>query len=93
MRLTLQIAAGVFVGTVTAQFVIDEWHSRREQAIAAERQAATAEAERVREQQLGRIQEMFRQQGRPNHPVPGQRPPGRPALPDSRPNVDGGPAP
>jgi hypothetical protein len=64
MKPILQIIAGVFLGTLAAQWVLDEWRGyRHRQERELERQK-TEEADRVREQQLRHIQEMFQRQGR-----------------------------
>ena len=67
MKLILQIALGVFLGTLTSQLFIDRWHSYRE-AIAKETiEHDQAEQEKVRSEQGERIRAMLLQ-GRQSNP-------------------------
>ena len=61
MKLILQIALGVFLGTLASQLIIDNWHvyqeSRAQETVARVR----AEQEKVRLEQGQRIRDMLLQ--------------------------------
>jgi hypothetical protein len=59
MKLILQIALGVFIGTLTAQLTVDCWHSYRESTVEEESKKQHAEREKARLEQAQRIREMF----------------------------------
>ncbi|AEF99071.1 hypothetical protein [Methylomonas methanica] len=55
MKLMLQIAFGVFLGTLGAQIVVDVWHTRQEQRAKQIAEQRIAEQEKVRREQGERI--------------------------------------
>ncbi len=55
MKLMLQIAFGVFLGTLGAQIVVDIWHARQEQRAKQVTDQRNAEQEKARREQGERI--------------------------------------
>lgn len=59
MKLMLQIAFGVFLGTLGAQVVVDLWHSRQELHAKQLAEQRIAEQEKVRREQGERIRQLL----------------------------------
>lgn len=55
MKLMLQIAVGVFLGSLGARIVADTWHSRQEESAKQVAEQRHAEQEKARRQQGERI--------------------------------------
>lgn len=51
MRLILQIALGVFLGTLTAQLTIDRWHAHQEKTRALETEKLRLKQDNIRKEQ------------------------------------------
>lgn len=68
MRLILQIALGVFLGTLVSQLTIDGWHTRQEYAAQEAVEKNRAEHERVRLQQGEHIRALLLQSRQSNTP-------------------------
>lgn len=66
MKLVLQIALGVFLGTLISQFAIDGWQTRKEGIAKKAEEKLRAEQERVRLEQSERIRALL-MQGRQGH--------------------------
>jgi hypothetical protein len=61
VKLILQIAFGVFLGTLMAQFVIDSWHSHQEQINKHELEKASAERDKIRKEKGDYIRNLILQ--------------------------------
>lgn len=75
MKLIIQIALGVFLGTITAQLSIDSWRNYQDFLAKEELKKQQAEQEKVRLEQAQRIREMF-QQSQKNNPTKNKPPEG-----------------
>ncbi|MDD2660856.1 MAG: hypothetical protein PHY54_14455 [Methylococcales bacterium] len=66
MKLILQIAVGVFLGTLASQFAIDGWRARQEGVAKEAAEKLRAEQEKTRLEQGQRIRSLLlqRRQGR-----------------------------
>ena len=51
MKLTLQIAIGVFLGTLSSQLIIDTWRSNQTNIAKQKEERVRAEQEKVRQEQ------------------------------------------
>lgn len=69
MKLVLQIALGVFLGTLASQFIIDSWHTYQQDL-------AKAASEKVRLEQNERIRALFMRGGQGNTSGIGKPPAG-----------------
>ena len=61
MKLILQIALGVFLGTLVSQLAIDVWHAQQESIAKQATEKLQAEQERVRIEQGERIRALLLQ--------------------------------
>lgn len=61
MKLTLQIALGVFLGSLASQLTIDSWRIRQEDIAKAATEKLRADQERVRREQGERIRALLLQ--------------------------------
>ena len=68
MKLILQIALGVFLGTLASQLTIDGWHTRQEGIAKEAAEKLRAEQERVRLEQGERIRALLLQGRQGNTP-------------------------
>ncbi|MCX7097973.1 MAG: hypothetical protein NTV43_08735 [Methylococcales bacterium] len=59
MKLVLQIALGVFLGTLASQFVMDGWHKHQANIIQAATEQRLAEQEKTRLEQADSIRTLF----------------------------------
>lgn len=59
MKLIIQIAFGVFLGTVTAQITVDSWHQFQEKKEKEQAQKQLYQLEKARLEQADRIRAMF----------------------------------
>jgi hypothetical protein len=59
MKLIVQIALGVFMGSVTAQITLDKWHNYQEQSGKEQALKQGFENEKARLEQADRIRAMF----------------------------------
>jgi hypothetical protein len=59
MKLIVKIALGVFIGSVSAQITMDNWHNFLEQKDKALALKQESETEKVRLEQADRIRAMF----------------------------------
>jgi hypothetical protein len=75
MKLVLQIAIGVFLGTLGSQFVVDTWRSRQDQAAKAASEKIEAEKTRMRQELSERIRTLL-MRGRQDNPDQPHIPPG-----------------
>lgn len=75
MKLILQIAFGVFLGTLVSQLTIDGWHTRQEHIAKEEAEKNRAEQERVRLQQGEHIRALLLQSRQSNTPPDTSRSP------------------
>ncbi len=71
MKLILQIALGVFLGTLTSQLFIDSWHSYQKTIAKETIERNQAEQEKVRSEQGERIRTMLLQGRQSNRPLDG----------------------
>ncbi|MGZ4981506.1 MAG: hypothetical protein ACXWAB_08680 [Methylobacter sp.] len=76
MKLTLQIALGVFLGTLASQFTIDGWRTHQEGIAKEAAEKLQAEQERVRTEQGERIRALLLQGRQGNTPDAGKPPTG-----------------
>jgi hypothetical protein len=67
MKLILQIALGVFLGTLTSQLIVDSWHSYQKTIAKETIVRDQVEQEKVRSEQVERIRAMLLQ-GRQSNP-------------------------
>ncbi|QJD29120.1 hypothetical protein [Methylococcus geothermalis] len=75
MKLVLQIAIGVFLGTLASQLAVETWRSRQEQAARAASEKIEAEKARTRQELSERIRSLL-MRGRGDGPSPTTMPPG-----------------
>jgi len=61
MKLTLQIALGVFWGTLSSQLIIDTWRSNQTNIAKQKEERVRAEQEKVRQEQGERIRALLLQ--------------------------------
>jgi len=61
MKLTLQIALGVFLGTLSSQLIIDTWRSNQTNIAKQKEERVRAEQEKVRQEQGERIRALLLQ--------------------------------
>lgn len=61
MKLVLQIALGVFLGSLASQFTCDAWRVRQENIAKEAEKKLRAERDRVREQQAEKIRALLQQ--------------------------------
>ncbi|MGZ5013235.1 MAG: hypothetical protein ACXV7E_04360 [Methylobacter sp.] len=80
MKLILQIALGVFLGTLVSQLTIDGWHTHREGIAKAAAEKLRAEQERIRIEQGQHIRALLLQGRQGNTPDVSKPPIG--SLPD-----------
>lgn len=66
MKLILQIALGVFLGTLASQFAIDNWYARQESITKEATEKLRAEQEKVRLKQGERIRALLLQRRQDN---------------------------
>jgi hypothetical protein len=59
VKLTLQIAFGVFLGSLASQLVIDGWHSRQEEIAKADMEKLRADQEKIRREQGERVRALL----------------------------------
>lgn len=76
MKLILQIALGVFLGTLAAQFTIDSWHDRQEGIAKGAAEKLRSKQEKVRMEQGERIRNLLLQSRKGNAPGPRNPPAG-----------------
>ncbi len=74
MKLTLQIALGVFLGTLASQLTFDGWHTHQEGIAKEAAEKLQAEQERVRLEQGERIRALL-MQGRQGNTSGASKPP------------------
>lgn len=84
MKLTLQIALGVFLGTLAAQLSIDSWHNYRQAIANQETEKRRADQERARLEQAERIRALLLQ-GRSGKKAPNASNPAAGFVPDDAP--------
>ena len=80
MKLILQIALGVFLGSMAAQLTIDGWHTSQEGIAKEAAEKIRAEQEKVRREQGERIRTLLLQGRQAN--VPGTSKPPTGFVPD-----------
>ncbi len=61
MKLTLQIAIGVFLGTLSSQLLIDAWRSNQINIAKQKEELVRVEQEKVRQEQGDRIRALLLQ--------------------------------
>jgi hypothetical protein len=61
MKLVLQIALGVFLGTLSSQLLLDSWHSHQENIAKASAEKIRAEQQKARMEQGERIRNLILQ--------------------------------
>ncbi len=71
MKLIIQIAFGVFLGTLSSQFVFDSWHTYKENIVKEVAEKLLAKQEKVRLEQNERIRSLFLQGRQGNAPPAG----------------------
>jgi len=73
MKLIFQIALGVFLGTLSSQFVFDSWHRYQESIAKETAEKIRAEQEKVRFEQGERVRALILQsrQANTNKPAAG----------------------
>jgi hypothetical protein len=76
MKLILQIALGVFLGTLASQLTIDGWRTRQEGITKAAAEKLHVEQEKVRMEQGERIRALLMQGRRGNTPGASKPPTG-----------------
>lgn len=76
MKLIIQIAIGVFLGTLTSQFAIDTWHKYQENIAKSAADKQQAEQNKARLEQGERIRAMILQSRQGNSPQADKVPPG-----------------
>ena len=76
MKLILQIALGVFLGTMTAQLVIDGWHAHKDNLAKLEAAQLRTQQEKIRKEQGERIRNLILQNRQGNTPSPSKPPVG-----------------
>lgn len=81
MKLILQIAVGVFLGSLGARIVADIWHGRQEQNAKQVAEQRNAEQEKLRREQGERIRSLLLQ-GRHGHPAAASAKPPAGFVPD-----------
>ncbi len=74
MKLILQIALGVFLGTLASQFTMDGWRSHQESKIKEAAEQLRAKQEKVRLEEGERIRALLLQ-GRQNNSHDSRKPP------------------
>ena len=74
MKLILQIALGIFLGSLASQFAIDAWHAQQESIAKEATEKLQAEQERVRLEQGERIRALLLQ-GRQGKTTDTSKPP------------------
>jgi hypothetical protein len=74
MKLILQIALGVFLGTLASQFTMDSWRSHQESKIKEAAEQLRAKQEKVRLEEGERIRVLLLQ-GRQNNSHDSHKPP------------------
>ena len=74
MKLILQIALGVFLGTLASQFTMDGWRSHQESIAKAAAEQLRAKQEKVRLEEGERIRVLLLQ-GRQNNSHDSPKPP------------------
>lgn len=74
MKLILQIAFGVFLGTLAAQIAFDSWRTRQESIAKADMEKLRADQEKVRREQGERIRALLLQ-GRQSNAAGAKKPP------------------
>ena len=74
MKLTLQIALGVFLGTLAAQLLLDNWHKHQAQLAQIAEQQRLIEQENARLTQADRVRALFLQ-SQQQKPQSAQHPP------------------
>jgi len=80
VKLILQIAFGVFLGTLASQFTIDGWHTRQKSIAKEAEEKLRDEQERVRFEQGERIRALLLQRHQLN--APGAKKPPSGFMPD-----------
>ena len=75
MKLILQIALGVFLGTLASQLTIDSWRTHQEGIAKETAEKRRAEQERVRLEQGERIRALLMQRRQGNTPGASKPPP------------------
>ena len=76
MKLILQIALGVFLGTLASQFTIDGWRTRQESITKAAAEQIRIQQEKVRKEQGERIRNLILQNRHGNTTSPSKPPVG-----------------
>jgi hypothetical protein len=76
MKLIFQIALGVFLGTLSSQFVFDSWHRYQENISKQVAEKLQAEQEKVRLEQGERVRALILQSRQPNAPQNNKAPAG-----------------
>ena len=74
MKLILQIALGVFLGTLTSQYAIDVWHAQQENIAKEATEKLRAEQEKIRIEQGERIRALLLR-GRQSNTTDASKPP------------------
>lgn len=74
MKLVMQIALGVFIGSMASQLTLDKWHDYKASKIQAVAEVLKAQQEQARKAQGDRIRELILN-SRQRKPEAGQKPP------------------
>jgi hypothetical protein len=74
VKLTLQIALGVFIGTLASRLIIDSWHTHQENRAQLETEKLRIEREKVRKDQGERIRKLLLENRQSNPPNPKKLP-------------------
>jgi hypothetical protein len=73
VKLIVQIALGVFLGTLASQLTIDAWHTHRENVTKATSEQLKIQQEKIRKEQGERIRNLILQNRLGVTPNPSQR--------------------
>jgi len=74
MKLVLQIALGVFLGTLTSEFTIDSWRIHQQELAKEALEQQRTKQEKVRLEQVEHIRALLRQGRQENSSVENKRP-------------------
>jgi hypothetical protein len=76
MKLIMQIALGVFLGSLASHFAFDTWHTRQEAIAKETEEKLRAERQRMRDEQAERIRALLMQGRQGKNPGKVMVPPG-----------------
>ena len=76
MKIVLQIALGVFLGTLAAQIAIDGWRNHQENIAKVAAEQIRIQQEKVRKEQGERIRKLILHNRQGNTPIPSKPPAG-----------------